>query len=168
MRKIPHSKKKQYQKHTKRPDKSFFQEPQELEGLVNTGRVVQKFLPKQADRDKILKRIQKKVLKGTHLAVAIKEIQAGYLVNPHFKDIYLYLARNKSPSTKTAIQKVETLAEKYTLLESLLFKIVSTPEKETVLLTIPEICANKNYYTLSFKSICRTSRSHINLSHNEW
>ena len=35
-----------------RPDKSFFQEPQELEGLVNTGRQVQKFLPKQADIDK--------------------------------------------------------------------------------------------------------------------
>ena len=30
------------------PDKSFFQEPEELEGLDNTGRLVQKFLPKQA------------------------------------------------------------------------------------------------------------------------
>ena len=36
-----------------RPDKSSFQEPQELESLVNTGRLVQKFLPKQADTDKI-------------------------------------------------------------------------------------------------------------------
>ena len=49
-----------------RPDKSFFQEPQELEGLVNTGKLVQKFLPKQADIDRILKIIQRKVLKGTH------------------------------------------------------------------------------------------------------
>ena len=31
-----------------RPDKSFFHEPQELESLINTGRPVQKFLPKQA------------------------------------------------------------------------------------------------------------------------
>ena len=29
-----------------RPDKSYFQEPKELESLVNTGRLVQKFLPK--------------------------------------------------------------------------------------------------------------------------
>ena len=36
-----------------RPDKSFFQEPQELEGLINTGNLVQKFLPKQADIDKL-------------------------------------------------------------------------------------------------------------------
>ena len=28
-----------------RPDKSYFQEPKELESLVNTGRLAQKFLP---------------------------------------------------------------------------------------------------------------------------
>ena len=44
---------------------------------------------------------------------------------------------------KTAIQKVETLAEKYILLDSLLFKIVTTPEKEMALLAIPEVCADK-------------------------
>ena len=87
-----------------RPDKSFFfQEPQELEGLVNTGKLVQKVLPKQTDINKILKIIQRKVLKGTHLPAAIKETQAGYLVSPYFKDIYLYLAQNKLPRTKTAI-----------------------------------------------------------------
>ena len=53
---------------------------------MNTGNLVQKFLPKQADIDKILKVIQRKVLKGTHLPVEIKEIQAGYLSNPYFKD----------------------------------------------------------------------------------
>ena len=31
---------------------SFFQEPQELEGLGNTEKLVQKVLPKQADIDK--------------------------------------------------------------------------------------------------------------------
>ena len=42
----------------KRPDKSYFKELKELESLVNTGRWVQKFLPKQANIDKILKIIQ--------------------------------------------------------------------------------------------------------------
>ena len=41
-----------------RPDKSYFQEPQELQGLVSTGKLVQKFLPKQTDIDKIFKKIQ--------------------------------------------------------------------------------------------------------------
>ena len=59
-----------------------------------------------------LKIIQRKVLKGTHLPVTVKEIQAGYLISPYFKDLYLYLAHNKLPSTKAAICKVATLAEK--------------------------------------------------------
>ena len=93
------------------------------------GRLVQKFLPKQANIDKILKIIQWKILTGTHLPVTMKEIQAGYLVSSYFKDIYLYLAQNKLPSDKTAIKKVEPLAEKYILLDLLLFKIVSNPDK---------------------------------------
>ena len=73
----------------------------------------------------------------------MKEIQTGYLISPCIKDLYLYLVQNKLPSTKTTIHKVETLAEKYILLDSLLFKLLTTPEKETVLLAIPETCANK-------------------------
>ena len=80
---------------------------------MSTGKLVQKFLPKQADIDKILKIIQREFLKGTHLPVIVKEIKAGYLISPYFKDIYLYLAQNKLPSTKTAIQKVKIVAEKY-------------------------------------------------------
>ena len=58
-----------------RLDKSFFQEPEELEDLINKGNLIQKFLPKQADIDKILKVIQRKVLKGTYLLVDIQEIK---------------------------------------------------------------------------------------------
>ena len=105
--------------------------------------MVQKLLPKQADIDNILKLIQRKVLKGTYLPVVIKEIQAGYLNSPYFKDTYLYLAQNKLPSSKAAIRKIETLAEQYILLDSLLFKITHTPEKETAILAIPEICTDK-------------------------
>ena len=55
-----------------RPDKSFFQELQELNDLVNTSNLIQNFLPQQADIDKILRVIQRKVLEGTHLLVEIK------------------------------------------------------------------------------------------------
>ena len=112
-----------------------------MNDLINTGNLIQKFLPKQADIDKILKVIQRKVLKDTHLLVEIKEIQAGYLNSPHFKDIYLYLAKNKLPTSKAAIRKVKTLAERHILWDSLLFKI--TPEKETAVLAVSETCTNK-------------------------
>ena len=39
------------------------------------------------------------------------------------------------------IRKIEALAEKYILLDSLLYKI--SPEKETAVLAIPETCADK-------------------------
>ena len=38
--------------------------------------------------------------------------------------------------------KVEALAEKYILLNSLLFKIIVTPDKEGAVLAIPEMCAD--------------------------
>ena len=73
----------------------------------------------------------------------IKDIQAGYLASSYFKGIYLYLAQNKLPSTKSAISKIEALEEKYISLDSLLFKIVMSAEKETVVLAMPEVCRDK-------------------------
>ena len=75
--------------------------------------------------------------------MTIKEIQAGYLVSSYFKDVYLYLAHNKFPGNKTAIIKVKAPAEKYILLDSLLFKIVSNPDKEVTVLAILEVCTDK-------------------------
>ena len=105
---------------------------------------------KQKEPDKILEVIQRKVLKGTLFPMEVKEIQAGYLCSPYFKDLYLYLSQNKLPSLKPAIRKLETLAEKYILLDSLLFRISS--EKETAVLAIPETCADK-IITLYHKSL---------------
>ena len=99
--------------------------------------MIQKFLSKNRKNiDKILKVIQRKVLKGTHLPVDFKEIQAIYLHSSYFKDIYIYLSQNKFPSSK-----LETLNEQYILLDSLLFKI--TPDKEAAVLAIPEMCVDR-------------------------
>ena len=107
-------------------------------------------MPKQTDIDKILEVIQRKVLKGTHLPVEVKEIQVGYLHSPYFKDLYQYLLQNKLPSSKSAIKKLEALSEKYVLLDSLLFRIY--PEKETAVLAVPESCTDK-IITLYHKSL---------------
>ena len=127
-----------------RPCESLIQDPPELEDLTDTSKLIQKFLPKQADIDKILDIIKSKVLMGTHLPLTIKEIQSGYLTSPYFKDLYLYLAGNKLPNKKSAICKVENIVERFIMLDSLLFKLITTPDKETALLALPEICADKN------------------------
>ena len=86
--------------------------------------------------------IKRKVLKGTHLPLTIKEIQAGYLTSLYFKDIYKYLAQNDLPRKRHAVQKVETLSERFILLGSLLFKLIPTPRKEKAVLAI-EVCTDK-------------------------
>ena len=133
-----------------RPDKTFFQKPKSLDDIIDMGNLIHMFLPKQMDIDKILQIIQRKVLKGTHLPIEVKEIQRGYLHSPYFKDIYQYLSQNKLPHSKMAIKKLEALSEKYILLDSLLFRIF--PDKETAVLAIPEACADK-IITLYYKSL---------------
>ena len=146
-----------------RPDQSYVQETFELKDLIDTTKLVQKFLPKQTDIDKILDIIKRKVLKDTHLPLTIKEIQAGYLSSPYFKDLYMFLSQNKLPSKRSSIKKVETLAENFVLLDSMLFKLVTTPDKETALLAIPEICVD----ICRQKSICRSSRCSKNVPYYE-
>ena len=126
-----------------RPDNSYMQEPQELTDLIDTTKLIQKYLPKQTDIDKILDIIKRKVLKGTHLPLTVKEIQAGYLTSPYFKDLYLFLSQNKLPSKRSSIKKVKMLAENFVLLDSLIFKLVTMPDKEATVLAIPEICIDK-------------------------
>ena len=80
----------------------------------------------------------------------VKEIPVGYLCSLYFKDLYLYLFQNKLPTSKSAIRKLETLSEKYVILDSLLFRI--SPEKRTAVLAIPEMCTDK-IITLYHKSL---------------
>ena len=102
-----------------RPDKSYIQKPPYLGNLVDTDRLIQNFCQNRQIQNgyEILEIIQRKVLKGTHLPITVKEIQAGYLTSPYFKDLYLYLAQNKLPSRKNAICKVDALVERYSLLD---------------------------------------------------
>ena len=148
------------------PDKSQLLEPPELADLINTNNLVQKYLPKQTDIDGILKIIQRKVLKGTHLPVTIKEIQVRYLNRPYLKDIYLYLVQNKQPSSKSAMCKVEALAERYVWLDSLLFKLITIPEKGNCIIGNTRNVCRQDHYTLSFKSFCGTSRCNKDILDN--
>ena len=47
-----------------RPDTSHVQEPEELKDLIDTTKLIQKFLTKQTDIDKILNIIKKKSFEG--------------------------------------------------------------------------------------------------------
>ena len=53
------------------------------------------------------------------------------------------MSQNKLPNKRASVKKVETLGENFVLLDSLIFKLVTTLDKETALLVIPKICVDK-------------------------
>ena len=54
------------------PDKSYLEQPQELTDVVDSTKLIHKYLPKQVDIDRIMGIIKRKVLKGSHLPLTIK------------------------------------------------------------------------------------------------
>ena len=84
--------------------------------------------------------------------MTIKEKQTGYLTSPYFKNIYLYLVQNKLPFSKAAIMQVEIQAERYLLLNSLLFRIEIFHDEQNPVRCIPESCVDSildlYYYSL--------------------
>ena len=149
------------------PDQSYLEQLQELSKLVNTSKVVWKYLLQQADIDKILDIIKRKVLKGTHLPLTIKEIPTGYLTSPFFKDLYRYMAQNIMLHKRHARSKSEALVESFILLDSLLFKLVTVPAKEKALLVIPETCADKIielYHTSLFAGHQGVMKTYLTIS----
>ena len=77
------------------------------------------------------------------MPLTIKEIQASYLSSPYFRELYLFLSQNKLPRKRSSAKKVETLAGSFVLLDSLIFKLVTMPDKEAAVLAIPEVCIDK-------------------------
>ena len=102
-----------------------------------------------------------------HLPITVKEIQAGYLTSPYFKNLYLCLAQNKLPSKRSSICKIETLAERCILLDLVLSKLVTMPDRETALLAVPEVC-RQDHNVIPYQSLCRTSMCHKNVPDYQW
>ena len=105
------------------PTNEDFILPPPLESLVDKKNLVHKFLPKQGDIDKLISKINKKVLRDTNLCIDLRDLKAAYLTSPHFRDIYLFLLQNKMPLGKGAIRRIESNSRNYILLDGLLFKI---------------------------------------------
>ena len=55
----------------------------------------------------------------------------------------LSLAQKQLPSHKAAIRRTEILVERYVLLDSLLFRLNTTPGKESTVLATPEDCVDR-------------------------
>ena len=100
------------------------------EGLetLDKAKMAYKYLPKQGDIDRLIAKINKKVLRDTNLCVDLRDLKAAYLTSPHFRDIYLYLLQNRMPLGKGAAKTLDQNARNYLILDGLLFKILDDGE----------------------------------------
>ena len=99
-----------------------------LESLLEKAKMAYKFPPKQGDIDRLIAKINKKVLRDTNLCVDLRDLKAAYLTSPHFRDIYLYLLQNRLPSGKGAAKRLDQNARNHLILDGLLFKILDDGE----------------------------------------
>ena len=110
------------------PTEGDFVLPPPLESLLDKAKMAYKFLPKQCDIDRLIVKINKKVLRDTNLCVDLRDLKAAYLTSPHFRDIYLYLLQNRMPLGKGAAKRLDQNARNYLILDGLLFKILDDGE----------------------------------------
>ena len=110
------------------PTEEDFVLPPPLESLLDKAKMAYKFLPKQGDIDRLIAKINKKVLRDTNLCVDLRDLKAAYLTSPHFRDIYLYLLQNRMPLGKGAAKRLDQNARNYLTLDGLLFKILENGE----------------------------------------
>ena len=106
------------------PTEEDFVLPPPLESLLDKAKMAYKFLPKQGDIDRLIAKINEKVLRDTNLYVDLRDLKAAYLTSPHFRDIYLYLLQNRMPLGKGAAKRLDQNARDYLILDGLLFKIL--------------------------------------------
>ena len=110
------------------PTEEDFVLPPPLESLLDKAKMAYKFLPKQGDIDRLIAKINKKVLRDTNLCVDLRDLKAAYLTSPHFRDIYLFLLQNRMPLGKGAAKRPDQNARNYLILDGLLFKILDDGE----------------------------------------
>ena len=106
------------------PTDEDFVLPPPLESLLYKAKMAYKFLPKQGDIDRLIAKINKKVLRDTNLCVDLRDLKAAYLTSPHVRDIYMYLLQNRIPLGKGAAKRLDQNARNYLILDGLLFKIL--------------------------------------------
>ena len=121
------------------PVDNDFTLPPSLEKQIEQGKLAKHDLPCQAEIDRIMHRINHKVLHNIHLPLTLRDLQAAYLQSPQFQSIYIYLAQNRMPKSWKDVKHIAIASQDYMLLNSLLFKIVPDKirDEPTCVLCIP-------------------------------
>ena len=127
-----------------KPSGDMYHRPSALITNISDTNILRKHIPKQAEIDKMLNLIKRKVLRDYHLPVNVHNLRREQRQCPHFRDVYGYITSGLLPAKKCAARRVIADSEHYILIEGVLFRVIRTPEKEgdcKVSLAVPESMA---------------------------
>ena len=97
------------------PTDEDFVLPPSLESLLDKAKIAYKFLPKQGIINRLLAKINKRVLRDTNLCVDLRDLKVAYLTSPHLRGICLYLLQNRVPLGKGVAKWLDQNARNYNI-----------------------------------------------------
>lgn len=103
----------------------FLLKPEPLVGKIE--QLTAKHIPNQAELNRILKIIKRKVIRDYHLPFEAQRFKAAQQSSPHLKPIYDYLKHNIVPSDKKAARVIMLRSEQYLLCNDILFRLILHP-----------------------------------------
>ena len=111
------------------PEIQDFALPPTLGEYVKGKNVISKTMPRQVEIERLMKQINRKILRETRLPSSMKDLEAAYMCSSAFRSVYQYLKYNKLPPNRKLSVQVQTQAKDYFLLGCLLFKQVYHRDK---------------------------------------
>ena len=101
----------------------YIQTPQALVPIDTSLSIIHKYIPKQSDKDKIVKNIEAHVIHSLELPIQTQYLVKAYQHSTHFNDIYQYITDGKLPSSVKAQNCIRAKALNYVVINNFLFRI---------------------------------------------
>ena len=111
------------------PDLKDFSVPPSLGQLSQNKKIIAQNMPRQTEIENLIKHFNRKIVRETRLPSSMKDLEAAYNCSSAFRDVYQFLKYNKLPPNRRLSVKIQTQAQDYFLLGSLLFKHIHSRDK---------------------------------------
>ena len=111
------------------PELTDFSLPPTLSEYAKGKKMIAQTMPRQIEIERLMKQINRKILRETRLPSSMKDLEAAYISSSAFRSVYQYLKYNKLPPNRKLSVQIQTQAKDYFLLGCLLFKQVYHRDK---------------------------------------
>ena len=105
------------------PEIKYTQTPQALVPIDTPLSIICKHIPRQSDRDKIVRNIETRVIHSLKLPIQAQDLVKAYQHSTHFHDIYQYITDRKLPSGTKVQNCIRAEALNYVVINHFLFRI---------------------------------------------